>query len=162
MDFSSSLLRFPEAFIGLRLTSTLQPRKQGKCSQTLLQNLSLGGSGQFRSPLRAPAQYNTKCTTSHPNTPIKLLTPLNQSILFKKRVRKAWLASSFMDLNLWVCKSLTCAIAAHRILRSTGKWMEDKKMSNPTLKVNYKRSNCILFESPSNEVLKCNREIKAN
>lgn len=105
MDFSSSLLRFPEVYTGLRLTSTLQPRKQGKCSQTLLQNLSLGGSGQFSSPLCAPAQYNTKCTTSHPNTPIKLLTPLSQSILFKKRVQKAWLVSSFMDLNLWVCKS---------------------------------------------------------
>lgn len=55
VNFSSTPLRLPEESIGLRLTSALQPRTQCKCSQPILQNLSLAGSGKFSSPLCAPA-----------------------------------------------------------------------------------------------------------
>lgn len=83
------LLRFPEVFIGPRLSSALKTKEQCKCSWTLLQNLSLGGSGEFSSPSRASAQYKTKCTTSHPKVPVNLPTPLKQSTLFKKQSVKS-------------------------------------------------------------------------
>lgn len=91
-------------------------------------------------------------------------TPLKHSFHFKMQSALpqafALLVSSSMDLNLSLHKSqmFSCGYAEY----STRKRREDIEMSNRILKVNQKRSNCILFESPSKKALKCNCEIKAN
>lgn len=60
MNFPSTLLRFPEVFIGPRLTSALKTSEQCKHSWTLLQNPSLGGSGEFSSLLHVRQHGTTQ------------------------------------------------------------------------------------------------------